>query len=628
MKKTFIKFRIVILLLVVAICISCVLFFYPFNSSRQIRNILLISIDTCRADYLSCYGYSRKTTPNIDAVAAEGFLFENVISPVPMTLPAHCSMLTGTTPLHHGIHDNIGYKLGPSNITLAEILSENGYKTAAVIGSFVLDSQFGLKQGFDSYYDRFEEKVTTGRFLERKGQEVSRFGIDWLGENYNEPFFLFLHYYDPHFRYEPPEPFASSFKDDLYAGEIAYTDHCVGQVIQKLKKLGIYDSTLLIITSDHGEMLGEHGEIEHGYFIYQSAIKVPLIIKLAGRSKPQKINRLASLNDIVPTICGLLGIRPPSQIQGKDLSVNFAENPPTEKRYVYCESFTPTKHNANPLFALISDQWKYIDTTRTELYNLDEDPAEQNNLVTKESQRAYQMRGQLKLTVEKLSPKNGPSSKLQLDEAGKKRLASLGYIDSESADYSFEIDHNKPDAKDLVKFHSITSFNKATLKLAQEGKLTEAANAYRELIDHYEKVKIQHDMATIYHNFGVLLKKIGNQQESRQILLGAASRFRKELEKNKDSVALWNRLGDTHASLGNFKAACEAFKRALRLEPNNLFLYDSLVKALEYDEQYDEAIRIIDEQIQLISRQGHKNGIEKLRKYIEFLEDKKSKTSR
>jgi arylsulfatase A-like enzyme len=339
--RVFVKSLWIILLL--AIIVVAVIVIHSGQSNRtwqeEIENIVLISIDTCRADYLSCYGYERKTTPNIDSVAEGSILFENVITPIPQTLPAHCSMLTGTTPLYHGIHDNLGYQLGPSNITLAEILSENGYKTGAVIGSFVLDSQFGLKQGFDSYSDHFEDEVTTGRFIERKAEEVSRFGIEWLQKNYNENFFLFLHYYDPHFRYEPPEPFASSFEDNLYAGEVAYTDHCIGQVIQKLKKLGVYDSTLLIITSDHGEMLGEHGEIEHGYFIYQSAIKVPLIIKLAGQNKPQKISHLASLNDIVPTICGLLGIQPPSCIQGKDLSVNFTEKTTTKKKISILREF-------------------------------------------------------------------------------------------------------------------------------------------------------------------------------------------------------------------------------------------------------------------------------------------------
>ena len=261
----------------------------PDIAVENIQNVVLISIDTCRADYLSCYGYLHKTTPNIDAIANNSIIFENVISPVPLTLPAHASMLTGTIPPYHGIHDNFNYWLGPSNITLAETLKDNGFTTAAIISAFVMDSQFGLNQGFDIYYDRFDRQANQPEDSERPGRKTSLLAQKWLEQNKDQRFFLFLHYYDPHTKYEPPEPFASTFADNLYAGEIAYTDYCIAQVIQKLKDLGLFDSTLLIITGDHGEMLGEHREQEHGYFIYQSAIKVPLIFKLPQQRKSKNI---------------------------------------------------------------------------------------------------------------------------------------------------------------------------------------------------------------------------------------------------------------------------------------------------------------------------------------------------
>ncbi len=188
-------------------------YFWP----KEIRHIVLISIDTCRADYLGCYGYSRKTSPNIDAVAAEGILFNHAVAPVPLTLPAHCSMLAGTIPPYHGVHHNIGYRLDESNTTIAEILRGNGYTTGAIVSSFVLDAQFGLDQGFDTYNDHFVEPVPFSDRNERRGGEASRFASAWLEKHQNEPFFLFLHYYDPHFPYDPPEPFASAFADDLYA---------------------------------------------------------------------------------------------------------------------------------------------------------------------------------------------------------------------------------------------------------------------------------------------------------------------------------------------------------------------------------------------------------------------------
>lgn len=246
-----------------------------------VRQIILISIDTCRADYLGCYGYQSETTPNIDAVAAEGILFENAISPVPVTLPAHSSMLTGTDPPYHGVHDNSAHLVDDSNVALAETLKNVGFTTGAAVSAFVLDAQFGLGQGFDTYHDDFETPRVGNTVVQRRAGETTRVALEWLEENKNEEFFLFLHYYDPHHKYQPPEPFASQFASNPYAGEIAYTDHCIGQVIQKLKDLKLYASTLLIITADHGEMLGEHGEARLNRTILR------LTTTAAGRSQVQ-----------------------------------------------------------------------------------------------------------------------------------------------------------------------------------------------------------------------------------------------------------------------------------------------------------------------------------------------------
>lgn len=300
--SAFTKFN--VLLIIILLAVVCLAGFYLYTSAGstgKIERIVLISIDTCRPDYLGCYGYSRNTSPNIDAVAREGILFENVISPIPTTLPAHSSLFTGTIPPYHGIHDNMNYRLEDSHVTLAEILKDNGFTTAGIVSAFVLNSHFGVAQGFDHYNDEFETTLNTTGVDERLGAETSRFAIEWLKENNDEKFFLFLHYYDPHYTYEPPEPFKSAFQDlsedkkktkrytqNNYAGEIAYTDHCIGQVIDNLKKLGIYDSTLIIILSDHGEMIGEHKEATHTYFIYQSAVKVPMIFKLPGENTPPK----------------------------------------------------------------------------------------------------------------------------------------------------------------------------------------------------------------------------------------------------------------------------------------------------------------------------------------------------
>ena len=369
------------------------------QSPKEIRHVLLISIDTCRADYLSCYGYPQQTTPNIDAIAEEGILFENVVTPIPWTLPAHSSMLTGTIPPYHGVHDNYAYRLGQFNVTLAEIMRQNGFQTAAIIGAFVMDSQFGLDQGFETYNDHFDGEVDTTTISQRRAEDVTRYGLKWLEEHHHEPFFLFLHYFDPHDEYVPPEPFASAFRNNLYAGEIAYTDHCIGQVIKKLKQLRLYGSTLIIITGDHGEMLGEHGEPTHSYFIYQSAIKVPLIFKLPGQRKSKNIKGLIGLIDIVPTICSLLGIQPPRQ--GQDLSpCLLGKVRPDRERYMYCESLGPTQYKANALFGVVTNRFKYIQTTRPELYDLVQDPHETKDLIKREPQEARNLRDKLAQILE------------------------------------------------------------------------------------------------------------------------------------------------------------------------------------------------------------------------------------
>ena len=282
----------VLLLFIIASLFSCSYFGF---STKNISNVVLISIDTCRADFLSCYGFPLKTTPNIDAIAKEGLLFQQVVSPQPFTLPAHCSIVTGDIPPSHGVLDNGLYRLDEDNTTLAEILKEQGFSTAAFVSSYVLDSDFSMDQGFDTYNDNFEDERNTMGILERQGGETTQLAIEYLEKYKDEKQFLFVHYFDPHFTYDAPEPFGSKFASaDVfknfppkkatryadYAGEIAYADHCIGKIIDKLKELRQYDSTLICITADHGEMLGQHGESTHGYSIYKGNINV--IMKKAG----------------------------------------------------------------------------------------------------------------------------------------------------------------------------------------------------------------------------------------------------------------------------------------------------------------------------------------------------------
>ena len=379
------------LFLVLLILLGPWLFLSCSAPRPAIRNVLLISIDTLRADHVSAYGFPRPTTPSIDAVAREGVLFKNVHTPVPMTLPAHVSMLTGTLPPTHGLRDNMQNRLPEGSLTLAAMLKAKGFTTGAIVSTFVLDRRFGTSQGFDTYDDRFQEVHKIGDLSERKGDETARMARDWLEGHQDKPFFLFVHFYDPHDPYDPPEPFASPWKDHPYEGEVAFADHCLGQVLEKLRQLGLYDSTLIVITGDHGEMLGEHGELNHGFFIYEGALRVPLVVRVPrAQGAPRQVDLPVSLIDIVPTVLSQVGAEIPKEVQGVDLSPWLAgRGAGGGARPLYAETVTPTRYyGASSLLGVIVDGWKYIETTRPELYDLRSDPVEAVNLLEREPARA------------------------------------------------------------------------------------------------------------------------------------------------------------------------------------------------------------------------------------------------
>lgn len=433
----------------------------PFDKAPadQIRNVLLISIDTCRADHFGCYGYSRNTTPRIDALAAQSTLFNHVVSPIPLTLPGHSSMLTGTTPLYHNVHSNENYKLSDRNVTLAEILKEKGFKTAAVIGSFVLNRHFGLAQGFSSYDDRIASVGGAMTHNEREAADVSDRAIAWLQGKGREGFFLFVHYYDPHIPYRLHEQFrfnalpGYTLENDRYDSEIAYTDYHVGRVLDTLAEMKIEDSTLIILTADHGESLGEHGEVDHAYFIYHSTLHVPLIIKMPGQSRPAVINETVGIVDILPTVCGLLGLAPPAGIQGYDLSGLWirGRSLPPDRDY-YAESLEPTKYHAASLQALISQQHKYIHTTRPELYDLLHDPRELNDVVEQKPDLAKEYHDRL-MTVIEQTDRSELDSRTRLDAESLQRLAALGYVGG-SVNPKAVAESGQDDPKDLIAFHN------------------------------------------------------------------------------------------------------------------------------------------------------------------------------
>ena len=313
--------------------------------------MLLVSVDTTRADHLGCYGYAHVKTPNIDRLAAEGVLFEQCISSSPLTLPSHCTMFTGVYPFVHGARDNGFFKLAPENVTLAEQFQKAGYATHAQTAAHVLDAKYGLDQGFDSYTDVATTQAAVagvansppldlphlGHAQVRRADEITRAGIKLLEENRARKFFIFLHYFDPHFPYDAPEPYASQSAEP-YDGEIAFFDHEFGKLMGALQELELADKTLVILTSDHGESLGEHGEKTHAIFVYDATQRVPLIFWCPQRIPGGvTVSSQVRLLDLTPTIVDFVGLESPQPIQGKSLLPLLAGGP-AEQRPCYGDS--------------------------------------------------------------------------------------------------------------------------------------------------------------------------------------------------------------------------------------------------------------------------------------------------
>ncbi|UCC31981.1 MAG: sulfatase-like hydrolase/transferase [Phycisphaerales bacterium] len=565
-------------------------------SETEISNVILISIDTCRADHLGCYGCSNGTTPHIDALAREGVVFSNAFTPAPMTLPAHSSMLTGMIPPFHGVHDNVNYRLGDSAVTLAELLRGSGFQTAAVIGAYVLGSHSGISQGFDTFDDRLvADGGSVGSYPERVADDVSRLANAWLAQQASSPFFLFVHYYDPHDPYTPPEPFASRFKDNPYAGEIAYTDQAIGQVLDKIKELGLYDSSLIIIVGDHGEGLGEHGEAKHGYYVYNSTTKIPMILRVPGYSSGRQVDQAASLTDIVPTVLAQLGAPVPPSIQGENLSPLLSgDGIEGEGRCVYSEATEAAKFGCSTLRSVQTGTWKYIHAPRPELYNLVTDPDELDNVVDVYSDRAGTLQTRLRQIMRQQSRPDRSDNVVAMDPDRLARLRSLGYTGG-SYDEDFELDSEGQDPKDFAEVYAKLEILDDCVKYRDHAGARQAGE---------EILALRPDLVQVHHILGRVAIKEGDVE--------AAVRYYTEaLRLDPESVravSWYYNLGMLMTRNGRLEKAAEYYRQAIRKarrdggsspDPNRsgqsaeslLFsLHDNLANILLHQGKFDEAV--------------------------------------
>ena len=388
--------------------------------------VILISIDTLRSDHLPAYGYKGVATPNIDALRADSILYERAYSHVPLTLPSHVSILTGMLPAESGVRDNVGFRLSNSIPTIQELLKKNGYATGAAVSAFVLRRETGIARGFDFFNDDVEPlgtDKTIGR-VQRDGRETLHALQKWLDDQSDKPFFAFLHLYEPHTPYTPPEPYFSRYPNH-YDGEIAYADAIVGELLDDLKQKGIYDKALIILLSDHGEGLNEHGEEEHGIFLYREALQIPLLIKLPHQGKSgATVNTPVELVDVFPTILDRTATPAPAggRRDGQSL-LAFSSGGP--QRQIYSETYYPRFHFGwSDLHSMIEGNDHFIRAPQPELYDLGSDPAEKHN-VLEQNRRAYV---RLRQAIEPFVRQTAAPTNIDPEEAAK--LAALGYVGS------------------------------------------------------------------------------------------------------------------------------------------------------------------------------------------------------
>jgi arylsulfatase A-like enzyme/Flp pilus assembly protein TadD len=530
-------------------------------ASKTTPNVVVITIDTLRADHLGCYGYKQVHTPNIDALAAGGVKFERAFTPVPITLPSHTVIFTGTYPTLNGMHDFSGNRLGAQPPTLASTLKENGYITGAVVGSAVLDSRFGLNRGFDFYYDHFEfNRLQESNLdvMERPGNVVADQALEWLGKNYQNPFFLWMHMYDPHYPYTPPAPYSEEYKSHPYDGEIAFADAQVGRLIQFLKSKNLYANTLIILSGDHGEGLGEHGEQTHGFFIYNSTLHVPLIVHLPAAPGGKKVDAPVSTADIMPTVLQALKVPVPKEVQGKDLlpliTAKMIDKHQDEPRSLYSETFLPRLHfNWSELRGLQLDKYHFIDAPKPELYDLIRDPKELDNLFTQKKAVGEELKSKLDSLIRDYTPGQEMAEKTSLDPALMERLKSLGYAGFSGGGNTTTSGSQLPDPKDRIQVYELISDGMAD---SQHGR-------YQESVDKLTAAqKTDPNSVPVHYLLGLDYYRLKDFNK-------AIEEFQRVLQLSPDYSLATYQLGLSYGRAGDNTRAIETLKRALQLDPTN-----------------------------------------------------------
>ena len=418
-------------------------------------NVLLITLDTTRADRLGPYGSTSTRTPNLDRLAREGVVFEDTWSVAPLTLPAHASLFTGLLPPRHGVRENAGFVLASSHVTLAEQLASEGFVTAGFAASVVLDESSGIAQGFETYVGGFRSHAgasPAGVRLRRPADVVVGQAMSWWLERRPSRFFAWVHFYDAHAPYEPPEPFLGEYAGRPYDGAVAFVDEQIGVLLDFLDRQGVLDHTIVAVVGDHGESLGEHGEAQHGLFLYESVIRVPLIIRapVPGMAA-RRVSALTRIIDVMPTLEELVGVDPHPRSEGRSLVGLMRGRDAAPEREAYAENTYPgSRFGWGELRALRSGRFKLIATTRPELYDLERDPQEQENLFGERPRLARAMLARLTAVGGNASAHRPSPLTASSERERREQLASLGYVGSGWPTVGEGPPRDAPDPKDKV----------------------------------------------------------------------------------------------------------------------------------------------------------------------------------
>jgi arylsulfatase A-like enzyme/tetratricopeptide (TPR) repeat protein len=524
---------------------------------RAPKNVLVVSLDTLRADHVGAYGYAEAQTPNLDALARRGMRFAQATTVVPLTLPAHSSLFTGSFPAWHGVRDNGGFYLGEEQVTLAETLRDRGFRTGGFVGAFVLDRRWGIAQGFERFFDDFDldkfGDTPSMDAIQRPGAEVVDEALAWLGQDLDKPFFAWVHLYDAHTPYAAPEPYRSRFPQNMhgaYDAEIASADAQVGRLLTYLEQEGRLRDTLVVVTGDHGEMLGEHGEQTHGFFIYDAAVRIPLIV--AGPGVPARtIPDQVRIVDVMPTVLDLLGLPSPAGVQGTSLvPLGRGEH---LGLIAHSESWYPRYHYGwSELNSVQYGRHKYIRAPRPELYDLGSDPHEKSDLAAQDAGRLASLDTALTQFLERTTNTQAAKGPQAVDSETEERLAALGYVGGSLSKRNLE-DRPRGDPKDKIGLYNL-------LKLAGtdsvEGRTDDAIAKAKEAIAQDPEI------VEAYMLLGNFLKKAKRGPE-------AVDAYKQALVRDPEHQGAIFSLAIAYKDLGRLDDALVGFERARELDPKN-----------------------------------------------------------